>query len=169
MTEHPHTTEGDIECSCNPLVLRVGADGSISRIAGGPLEEPVDTGVDAAYRKGLAEPRGHGSDTPIAACNDPRHDEIESWYRQALEARAEEGGAERRPAPTTASQEHEQRPPAARFGEWTWLYDSYEAGTVFITDDPEDTQRPLFAQSFDERTARLIVDSHNAVVRDLLA
>ncbi len=43
-TDIPHTTEGDIECSCKPLILSVEADGSISRIAGGPLEEPVDTG-----------------------------------------------------------------------------------------------------------------------------
>ena len=48
--------------------------------------------ADEAYRRGLAEgmaagirePCGHGSDSPIAGCNDPRHDEIESWYRQAL-------------------------------------------------------------------------------------
>jgi hypothetical protein len=45
----PHTTEGDIECSCKPLILTVEADGSISRVAGGPLEEPVDTG---AFRGG---------------------------------------------------------------------------------------------------------------------
>lgn len=43
MTEHPHFTEGDIECSCNPLVLTIEPDGSISRIAGGPLEEPINT------------------------------------------------------------------------------------------------------------------------------
>lgn len=40
-----HFTEGDIECSCKPLVLTIGPDGSIRRIAGGPLEEPVDTGA----------------------------------------------------------------------------------------------------------------------------
>lgn len=45
MTEHPHTTEGDTECSCNPLRLTVAGDGSISRIAGGPLDEPIDTGA----------------------------------------------------------------------------------------------------------------------------
>lgn len=45
MTEHPHTTEGDIECSCNPLILTVEPGGSISRVAGGTLEEPVDTGA----------------------------------------------------------------------------------------------------------------------------
>ena len=52
--------------------------------------------ADEAYRRGLAEgmaagirePCGHGSDSPIAGCNDPRHDEIEAWYRQALEAGA---------------------------------------------------------------------------------
>lgn len=43
-TELPHTTEGDVECSCKPLVLTIGPDGSIQRIAGGPLEEPIDTG-----------------------------------------------------------------------------------------------------------------------------
>lgn len=54
MTEHPHILEGDTGCSCNPLVLTVEADGSISRIAGGPLEEPVDTGptVDSSREVG---------------------------------------------------------------------------------------------------------------------
>jgi hypothetical protein len=50
MTEHPHTTEGDIECSCNPLILTAAADGSVIRIAGGPLEEPVDTGPTGEQR-----------------------------------------------------------------------------------------------------------------------
>lgn len=47
----PHTTEGDIECSCHPLVLTIARDGSISRIAGGPLEEPIDTGPTVAEAK----------------------------------------------------------------------------------------------------------------------
>jgi hypothetical protein len=50
MTEAAHHTEGDIECSCKPLVLTVEADGSISRVAGGPLEEPVDTGPTLARK-----------------------------------------------------------------------------------------------------------------------
>jgi hypothetical protein len=41
--ELAHFTDGDVECSCQPLCLTVAADGSISRIAGGPLEEPIDT------------------------------------------------------------------------------------------------------------------------------
>jgi hypothetical protein len=45
---------------------------------------------------------------------------------------------------------------------WKWLYDDYEAGTVFITDDPTGEQRPIIAQSFDRRTANLIVEAHNA-------
>ena len=64
MNEHPHTTEGDIECSCNPLRLTVAADGSISRIAGGPLEEPIDT-VPARS-------------TPAEALDDPRATKIEA-------------------------------------------------------------------------------------------
>jgi hypothetical protein len=48
MTQHPHITEGDIECSCKPIVLTIESDGSISRIAGGPLEEPIDTGPTEA-------------------------------------------------------------------------------------------------------------------------
>ena len=42
MSEYVHFIDGDTECSCNPLVLRVEADGSISRVSGGPLEEPIE-------------------------------------------------------------------------------------------------------------------------------
>lgn len=73
MTEHPHITEGDIECSCNPLVLTIAPDGSISRVGGGPLEEPIDTGV---ARSTPAE----ALDAVIAALTD--EDEIahgEAW------------------------------------------------------------------------------------------
>jgi hypothetical protein len=47
MTDAPHYTDTDVDCSCNPLRLTVEADGSISRVAGGPLEEPIDTGPTA--------------------------------------------------------------------------------------------------------------------------
>lgn len=43
-SESLHTTEGDIECSCQPLILTIAPDGSISRVAGGLLESPIDTG-----------------------------------------------------------------------------------------------------------------------------
>ena len=47
MTESTHYIDGDIERQ--PLRLTVAADGSITRIAGGPLEEPIDTGSPDGY------------------------------------------------------------------------------------------------------------------------
>ena len=51
MTELIHFTDGDIECSCKPLRLTIMADGSISRIAGGPLEEPIDTAAPSLHEE----------------------------------------------------------------------------------------------------------------------
>ena len=39
---------------------------------------------------------------------------------------------------------------------WTWLYDDYDAGTVFITDDPQGVQTPLVQGITKEEAERII-------------
>lgn len=56
--------------------------------------------------------------------------------------------------------------PRTEAAEWTWLIDSYDEGTAFVTDDAEDTQRPI-AAGLSPDMARGIVEDHNAVVREL--
>lgn len=43
---------------------------------------------------------------------------------------------------------------------WAWFYDDYEKHTCFVTDDPDDTQRPLVS-GLTSQQAAAIVEEHN--------
>jgi len=50
-----------------------------------------------------------------------------------------------------------------RTGVWSWLIDSYDDGTAFITDDPHGSQAPI-VDGLRRNVARAIVNAHNAAL-----
>ena len=47
--------------------------------------------------------------------------------------------------------------------QWRVLIDDYSTGTLFITDDPKDSQRPI-AEGLSEKQAEAIVKAHNSAL-----
>ncbi len=50
--------------------------------------------------------------------------------------------------------------------DWDWLIDDYERGTVFITDDPSGSQRPII-EGITQWQAMRIIRFHNRRVNGL--
>jgi hypothetical protein len=58
--------------------------------------------------------------------------------------------------------------PRTAAGRWSYLYDDYEAGTVFVTDDQTGEQIPLI-EDITEGEAMRLVSAHNAALEAAVA